>query len=345
MKKILLIEDDAILRENTEIFLKLKKFDVITVDDGPEGIDLAIREQPDMVICDITMPKMSGYDVLKALRENNLTSVIPFIFLTAKAEKEDYRKGLQLGVDDYISKPFSFNELLAAIELRLSKAEKLIRTVSDQYLSLMEVSESGFFIYRLNRFEYANKRFLELTGYTAEKLASLPVTDLIATKDQESFISMIEHCCNEKTSEPVKSVISLHLMNGNEVSMELECALKTMIDERIVFVAREINSANNSSIPEGLIEQIRKIDPAELSRITGSPEYRQHSRYDEKLSSREKEILKFIADGLTTIEISEKLFISPRTVEFHRANLLSKTGSRNLAELIKYAIHHQVVVS
>jgi PAS domain S-box-containing protein len=343
MKKILLIEDDPILRENTEIFLKLKKYDVITADDGPAGIERAMKELPDMIICDITMPLMSGYDVLKTLRENSLTSVIPFIFLTAKAEKEDYRKGLKLGVDDYISKPFNFNELFDAIELRLSKAENLIKTVSNQYLSLMEVSDSGFFIYHLNRFEYANRKFLELTGYEFEKLNSVTVTELISGKDQERFISLIEQCCNEKKSEAVKENISFLKSSGEEISLEVECALKTMIDESIVFIAREITSGPVSTVPVELIEQIRNLDPVELSRIKSSAGFRLNSRYEEKLSTREKEILQLIANGFTTPEIGEKLFISPRTVEFHRANLFSKTGARNLAELIKYAIQHQVV--
>lgn len=341
MKKILLIEDDPILRENTEIFLKLKKYDVITAPDGIEGVDLAIKEQPDIIICDITMPLMNGYEVLQTLRQNALTSVIPFIFLTARAEKEDYRKGLQLGVDDYISKPFSFNELSSAIELRLSKAENLIKSVTEQFMSLMELSDTGFFIYRLNRFEYANKRFLDQTGYTFEELAAIPVTDLIAEKDQETFISAIEHCTGDKKNRASFLDLEFNTRNGHQVKYHLECALKLMTDERIIFAAREI-SGEASSLPPALLEQIRNIDPVLLANITSSGK-RQHSRYEEKLSGREMEILKLIADGLTTPEIGEKLYISPRTVEFHRANLLSKTGSKNLAELIKYAIHHQVV--
>lgn len=341
MKKILLIEDDSILRENTEIFLKLKKFDVITASDGKEGVELAIREQPDIIICDITMPVMNGYEVLTTLRQNASTSVIPFIFLTARAEKEDYRKGLQLGVDDYISKPFSFNELSSAIELRLSKAENLINSVTEQFMSLMELSDTGFFIYRLNRFEYANKKFLNQTGYSFEELVSIPVTEIIAEKDQESFITAIEQCTGDKKNRASSLDLELNTRDGHQIRYHLECALKVMTDERIIFAAREI-SGETGSLPPALLEQIRNIDPALLANISATGR-KQHSRYEEKLSARETEILRLIADGLTTPEIGEKLFISPRTVEFHRANLLSKTCSKNLAELIKYAIHHQVI--
>lgn len=287
------------------------------------------------------MPIMNGYEVLKTLRQNPLTSVIPFIFLTARAEKEDYRKGLQLGVDDYISKPFSFNELSSAIDLRLSKAENLINSVTEQFMSLMELTDTGFFIYRLNRFDFANKKFLEQTGYTCEELAAIPVTELIAEKDQENFITAIEQCTGDKKSRVSFIDLEFKTKDGHTIKFHLECALKVISDERIIFAAREISDESKSLSP-ALLEQIRNIDPLLLANITSSGK-RQHSRYEEKLSARETEILRLIADGLTTSEIGEKLFISPRTVEFHRANLLSKTGSKNLAELIKYAIHHQVV--
>ncbi len=125
MKKVLLIEDDAILRENTAELLELSDYDVITAPNGKSGIQKARKEVPDIVVCDIMMPEIDGYGVLEALSKNDTTKSIPFIYLSAKTERQDVRKGMDLGADDYITKPFSEQELLSAIESRLAKVALL----------------------------------------------------------------------------------------------------------------------------------------------------------------------------------------------------------------------------
>ena len=125
MSKILLIEDNAEVRENTAEILELARYDVLTAENGKAGVEIAISENPDLIICDIMMPVLDGYGVLHMLSKNSDTSLIPFIFLTAKAERSDYRKGMELGADDYITKPFDETQLLNAIEVRLRKSEKL----------------------------------------------------------------------------------------------------------------------------------------------------------------------------------------------------------------------------
>lgn len=125
MTKILLIEDDLVLRENTAELLELSDYEVITGKNGKEGISLIKTHLPDIVICDIMMPVLDGYGVLKALSEDEKTKYIPFIFLSAKIKRSDIRKGMNLGADDYISKPFTEEELIGAIESRLAKASIL----------------------------------------------------------------------------------------------------------------------------------------------------------------------------------------------------------------------------
>ena len=121
MKHILLIEDNPEMRENTAEILELADYKVSTAANGKEGVALAKKEVPDLIICDIMMPELDGYGVLRMLGSNQETASIPFIFLTAKAEKSDFRKGMNLGADDYITKPFDDVELLDAIEMRLKK--------------------------------------------------------------------------------------------------------------------------------------------------------------------------------------------------------------------------------
>lgn len=121
MKKVILIEDDPILRENTAELLELSGYEVQTAADGKKGV-LAIKEYlPDVIVCDIMMPELDGYGVLETLSRDEKTKGIPFIFLSAKTERKDVRKGMELGADDYLTKPFEEPELIGAIESRLAK--------------------------------------------------------------------------------------------------------------------------------------------------------------------------------------------------------------------------------
>jgi DNA-binding response OmpR family regulator len=131
MKKILVIEDNADVRENLEEILELSGYDVLLAEDGTVGVEKALKEMPDLILCDVMMPKLDGYGVLNILSKKSQTSNIPFIFLTAKAEKTDFRRGMNLGADDYITKPFYKDELLSVIETRLRKSE-LVRKQFDR---------------------------------------------------------------------------------------------------------------------------------------------------------------------------------------------------------------------
>jgi anti-anti-sigma factor len=121
MTTILAIEDEAKICENIEEILELEGFDVLTAENGRIGVQLAQEHHPDLIICDVMMPELDGYDVLVALRQNPDTLKIPFIFLSAKATTADFRKGMSLGADDYLTKPFTPKELLEAISTRLEK--------------------------------------------------------------------------------------------------------------------------------------------------------------------------------------------------------------------------------
>ena len=121
MKRILVIEDEAQVRENIQQILEFSDFEVLSAAEGSAGLKLAKAHSPDLIICDIMMPGMDGYGVLKALRLDPTTATIPVIFLTAKADRVDLRQGMELGADDYLTKPFEHSELLRAIESRLAR--------------------------------------------------------------------------------------------------------------------------------------------------------------------------------------------------------------------------------
>ncbi|MSU58824.1 MAG: response regulator transcription factor [Pedosphaera sp.] len=123
-KKILVIEDEPEMRRNLVTILKLEKFSPLAAENGRAGLELARREKPDLILCDIMMPELDGFAVVQALRTDAQLAAIPFIFLTAKGEKTDLRSGMKLGADDYLTKPVSKSDLLDAINARLRRAEQ-----------------------------------------------------------------------------------------------------------------------------------------------------------------------------------------------------------------------------
>ena len=145
MKKILLIEDNEDVRENTAEILELANYQVVTAENGKIGIEKTREFKPDLVLCDIMMPLMDGFEVLRAFEKDSSMASTPFIFLTAKTDRSDIRMGMNLGADDYLTKPFEEHELLEAISCRLNKHENLkkeiIKNLEGINTFLDEVSE------------------------------------------------------------------------------------------------------------------------------------------------------------------------------------------------------------
>ena len=124
MKKILVIEDEPEMRRNITTLLRYHDYQPIEAENGRVGLALAQREKPDLVLCDVMMPELDGHGVLQALQQNAELATIPFIFLTAKGEKDDLRSGMDLGADDYLTKPVANAELVRAIETRLRRSQQ-----------------------------------------------------------------------------------------------------------------------------------------------------------------------------------------------------------------------------
>ncbi|MBE9040163.1 response regulator, partial [Oscillatoriales cyanobacterium LEGE 11467] len=121
MTKILIVEDNDSIRDSILEILEAEGYEAIGTQEGKLGYELAIAEVPDLILCDVTMPQLDGYEVLALIRQNPIATTIPFIFLTAKSAKGDFRLAMELGADDYLTKPFTRAELLGAIDAQLQK--------------------------------------------------------------------------------------------------------------------------------------------------------------------------------------------------------------------------------
>lgn len=142
MQRVLLIEDNDDIRENTAEILELANYRVDTASNGKMGVEMALENIPDLIICDVMMPVLDGYGVLHLLHKNDSLKNVPFIFLTAKTERGDFRKGMEMGADDYITKPFNDIELLTAVESRLKKAHLQKSLKSDANSALTDESDN-----------------------------------------------------------------------------------------------------------------------------------------------------------------------------------------------------------
>ncbi|MFA5781506.1 MAG: response regulator [Bacteroidales bacterium] len=360
MKRILLIEDDKTLRENTALFLRKTGFEVETAKNGEDGLRKAYEILPDLIVCDILMPKLNGHELFRILQKNPATSIIPFIFQTAKSAKEDIRAGMQLGADDYITKPYSYDELLDSINTRLQKHERLIKIIEDKYKALLENPISGVYIYHENWFIYTNRKFSEITGYSARELTG------------KSFESIISENFHTLLDEKIRQLL-LHVISGFDIEAEVLCkdgsAIRIELYGGLTGIRGETAIIGNilckdpdkiTDVENFLLKNIDKNelecalqnlarDESFFSGITVNPkEQQKHAVIKDGsgytiLTKRELDVLKLVVQGLTNQQIADKLFISIRTADWHRANLISKTGSKNTAELIMYAVKKKLV--
>lgn len=141
MKTILLIEDHPDVRENTAEFLELANYKVLTAENGKAGLELALREIPDLILCDVMMPVLDGFGVYLALNKNLLTAGIPFIFLTARTEITAQKYGINLGADDYVTKPFDPDLLLTIIKTRIEKQDRAKEEIEQEQLNYLRELE------------------------------------------------------------------------------------------------------------------------------------------------------------------------------------------------------------
>lgn len=356
MEKILLIEDDEIILDSTAEFLRECGYNIFTAADGLSGFHLAVEHYPDLIISDIAMPNFDGHRLYEMLQQNSDTALIPFIFLTAMAEKEDIRTGMQQGADDYITKPFDLDELHAAIKTRLIKSSKLKKIISDQYMTLFENPLTGVYIMDEKKLVFTNQKFLKI--FEATDLTDQGFLDLIPDNERDTL--------KEKIEKALKGLI-FHFNHSIFLIKQSGNIQITIYGKRASMKGRNViigNVVENEMAGDNILNELLKT-PDDLNNLLqqvamksemypalhdklnelmqGKTESPAKPNNPDNLTKRETEVLQLICQGMNTGEISERLFISERTVDTHRSNLLGKTGSKNTANLVIYAIRNGFV--
>ncbi|HBX52091.1 MAG: hypothetical protein A2275_10635 [Bacteroidetes bacterium RIFOXYA12_FULL_35_11] len=357
MKKVLIIEDDPILRENTVEFLKEEGFETFAAKDGSSGVQQALEIIPDIILCDISMPKMDGYEVFKTLQSIPSTSTVPFIFLTAKIQRDDIRLGMQLGADDYITKPYSFDDLLTSIQVRLEKSERLSNSFDNKFMALIDNPMLGVFILQGEKFSYINSRFAKLLEYDSDKeILGKSINNFIDDEYKQKLAEKIQLCqkgvynshyfrarLKTANNQPINVTIFTSSVNLKGVNSIIGYVLKD--SGNISF--EQLNDGD--SITDQITEAInyftiqKNVKPSDLVKIVQEKCKSDTMLNPDELTKREIEIIKLIAVGMSNKEIADKLFVSQRTIDSHKANILMKSGVKHTAALMIYAMKNNIL--
>jgi anti-anti-sigma factor len=233
MTTILAIEDEAKILDNLQDILELEGFEVLTAANGKVGVELARRHRPDLIICDVSMPELNGYDVLVALRQDATTIEIPFIFLTANASRADFRKGMSLGADDYLTKPFTPSELREAIAIRLEKQAILIE-----------------------RYKQSLERNFNASNHS--NLTSIQTTDDLNTVRVVRPMGVLDVTTSERLRREIMAVIDTGCRN-----VVVDCQDLTFMDSSglaaLVLASQKVREANSKLAICSINEQIEML--------------------------------------------------------------------------------------
>ena len=355
-KKILIIDDFIPLLDEVSEFLSLEGYKVYTAKNGAEGVQKAIQYTPDLILCDIEMPIMNGYDVYRTLEKIPDTSATPVVFLTAKATPQDFRFGLSLGVDDYITKPFTIEELTATINKRIEKREKNYKIANDKFASFAENPIIGMYIYLNDKFIFINEKLTKIIGYDLDEINSIDIFNIIID-DKEIIKKDFNNCYKGQKKNIYRE---MQILNKNKKPVLLEFFAKHIeINGKNAIVggvldislkkqpSRNINHNKIKEVLKFLTEEDKLIVERAMQSSGNSKEqleYKEKQIIDKiGLSKRELEVLKLICNGYTNTEIAEQLFLSKRTIDRHRANIMDKTNSSNTAKLVGFAVKYHLV--
>lgn len=315
MTKILLIEPEPKLLEEINIYLSQLGYEMLSTENGATGVQQALQYKPDLILCDAKPSGLAGDEVFNIIKQVNTTSVIPFVFITSKKSYEELRALMNLGVDDFLVKPFTLDDIARLIQIRLEKQRALVDKVNEKFKTLIDFVNIAFCVYQEEKFEYVNRKFCEILGYSKGELIGMNLVNLLYKDDIPKVV--------DKLTRIFKNIHS-------DIDIEFRAIKRNREVVLLNFTGRLVEIDNKKNLV-GTIKEITSRQYADKEKFnTESPDF----------TSREHDILHCICQGQSNQEIADKLNISIRTVEGHRNRLLKKTSCKNSVALVVYAIKH-----
>lgn len=353
-QKILLIEDDYNVGMTIQYLLNFRGYDVCYANNGASGIQKAFEYNPDLILCDINMQPIDGYQVYKLLEESSILNSTPFIFLTGSSELDDIRFGMSLGADDYLVKPIQNDDLIKSIEKRLEKFRSIREEADQKFNLLFDIAPVGLLLFDGNRVFKANRAFRNLIELKSEVFPEIQIGTIIDSKSVKKIKTKIQELTGKKEIFNDEVIIISDL--GKEIQMNmivseikkfsnytLYIGLFTSLSKDSISIAgcdyaNEVNNLlkrENIRISEALGEKITQIFKQNKLNIKN-----QKSSF---FTKRENEVLCLSMEGHPIKIIAVKLSISDRTVEKYRTKLMEKSGSNNMIEVIVFALKNRLV--
>jgi DNA-binding response OmpR family regulator len=316
LKTILIIEDNKSLREEVFEALRFEGYEVLQAESGKQGVKVAVSQHPDLILCDIMMPEMDGYEVLTRLRQHEQAKLIPFIFITALADRTNIRSGMEMGADDYITKPFSIKELTNAINVRLEKYYNIqIGYAVDNIEKNLQSKLKG-----LREQINIQKNYIAEISETNAKL-----TETLKEKETELF---------EEVVKAVETSNTLHIfrnqLEGELKTRNMSDQQKEMLKELLHKIERIGGRKDNWRIFQLKFNQVY---PDFIGRIT---------RLYPRLTQLELTIISTILFNLNSNQIASMLNISPESVRKSRYRLKKKLRLDPGESLVKFVHSFQV---
>jgi len=315
--KILVIDDDKILGKTLKIVLSMHGYDVCYANSGSSGIQKAFEYKPDLILCDVKMGSVNGYRVYNFLKDSSILDTVPFIFITACNEPKDFRIGMDLGADDYITKPFANEELIRIIEKRLIKYNKLKETRNQEFNSLFNLTPNGIILFDEHLIYDANLTLLKSLSLINDDLKSCSVENLLDHASYKKVKDKIVRCANGLLESFTENVYLVPKVGEKfEVSLYVTVYEKKFGSSMLIgFIILDFKkNRDNFNRPESGI-----------------------------FSKREYQVLCLSMEGLSIKMIADKLSISSRTVENHRESLMKKTNSNNMIGVITFALKNNLL--
>lgn len=354
-KKILVIDDDQRIGLTIKYILSIHGYDVCTVDSGAKGIEKIFEYIPDLILCDVKMAPIDGYKVLRILKQNSTNLKIPFVFLSGYSSITDVRFAMDLGADDYISKPFDNNALLLSIENQLKKYEDLLCVGNKWFRSLFEMSPNYIFTFDGNNLIEANSSFIKFFRINPEYVTSHHIEEILEPSSFEKIKDRIRRCkmgIVKRFNECVK--ISRSENSNDDMELYISRIEKDAGHSHLLglLIPRSSPSQkfDHDKLLKDVLASLRDENVLVTSRLTQkltsvfeNVTYERENLDNHFFTNREIDVLQLSITGLSIKQIAEKLQISDRTVERHRAQLMEKTNSNTMIEVIVFAIKNDLI--
>lgn len=353
-KKILVIEDDPVLGATVQNVLKLNRYDVCYATNGVSGIQKAFEYSPNLILCDINMVPIDGYQVYKMLEETSILNKTPFVFLTGNSELQDIRYGMSLGADDYIVKPFNNADLIKTIEKRLEKFKAIREEAEREFDRLFEISPNGIFVFDGKIIYKANSAFKKLFQIEDKDALGISVDDFFESESLKIVRNKLpKRQPNE--NEIFNDVVSLK--NGQEESIQMKLVVSEFekYSNYTLYLGlfSPVSSAMGRNEASQYVNEVYSVLKHENIRISEELGEKITNIFRQKQMSlkpanaffteRESQVLTLSMEGLPIKCIADKLSISDRTVEKHRTKLMEKSGASNMIEVIIFALRNSLV--